>query len=60
MSKFLRFNGATQDRTEVDAWFAARDPALADLARAWFVELWRALRPVFIGRGMVVPRIWNT
>lgn len=32
----------------------------AESARAWFVELWRALRPAFIGRGMVVPRIWNT
>ena len=32
----------------------------AEAARAWFVELWRALRPAFIGRDMVVPRIWNT
>lgn len=32
----------------------------AEAARAWFVELWRALRPVFIGRNAVVPRIWNT
>lgn len=44
MSKFLRFNGATQDRTEVDAWFAARDPGLADLARTWFAEM-RACGP---------------
>lgn len=32
----------------------------AEGARAWFVELWRALRPAFIGREMLVPRIWNT
>ncbi len=32
----------------------------AEGARAWFVEIWRALRPTFIGRDMVVPRIWNT
>lgn len=32
----------------------------SETARAWFVELWRTLRPNFIGRDMVVPRIWNT
>ena len=32
----------------------------SEAARAWFVELWRALRPAYIGRDMVVPRIWNT
>jgi urease accessory protein len=32
----------------------------AEAARAWLVELWRALRPAHIGRDMVVPRIWNT
>lgn len=32
----------------------------AEGARAWFVELWRALRPAFIGRDAAVPRIWNT
>ncbi|MBI4997688.1 MAG: urease accessory protein UreD [Rhodocyclales bacterium] len=32
----------------------------SEAARAWLVELWRALRPAFIGREMVVPRIWNT
>lgn len=32
----------------------------SEAARARFVELWRALRPAFIGRDMVVPRIWNT
>ena len=32
----------------------------AEAARAWCVELWRALRPAFIGREAAVPRIWNT
>jgi urease accessory protein len=32
----------------------------AEAAREWFVELWRALRPAFIGRPAAVPRIWNT
>jgi len=32
----------------------------SEAARAWFVELWCSLRPAFIGRDMVVPRIWNT
>jgi len=32
----------------------------SEAARAWFVDLWRSLRPAFIGRDMVVPRIWNT
>lgn len=32
----------------------------AEAARQWFIELWRHLRPVFIGRDMGVPRIWNT
>jgi urease accessory protein len=32
----------------------------AESARAWFVELWRSLRPGFVGREMNVPRIWNT
>ncbi len=32
----------------------------AEAARRWFIELWQYLRPVFIGREMVVPRIWNT
>jgi urease accessory protein len=31
----------------------------SEAARAWFVELWRALRPTLIGRDMVLPRIWN-
>lgn len=32
----------------------------AEAARAWFVALWQALRPVVIGRAAAVPRIWNT
>lgn len=32
----------------------------SEAARAWFVALWRVLRPPLIGRDMVVPRIWNT
>jgi len=32
----------------------------AEAARAWFVELWCALRPTVIGRLAAVPRIWNT
>lgn len=32
----------------------------AEAARAWFVELWQALRPDFVERAAVVPRIWNT
>lgn len=32
----------------------------SEAARAWFVELWRAIRPAFVAREMVVPRIWNT
>lgn len=32
----------------------------SEAARHWFIDLWRHLRPAFIGRDMVVPRIWNT
>lgn len=32
----------------------------AEAARGWFIALWQALRPVFIGRDAAVPRIWNT
>lgn len=32
----------------------------AEAARLWFIELWQHLRPVLIGREMIVPRIWNT
>ena len=32
----------------------------AEAARAWFIQLWQHIRPVFIGREMAIPRIWNT
>lgn len=32
----------------------------AEAAREWFVELWKSLRPAFIGCEAAVPRIWNT
>jgi urease accessory protein len=32
----------------------------AEAARLWFIDLWRHLRPVLIGREMVTPRIWTT
>ena len=34
--------------------------ASAEVARAYFVELWRRVRPALIGRDAVPPRIWNT
>jgi urease accessory protein len=34
--------------------------ACAEAARAYFVELWRRVRPALIGRDAVPPRIWNT
>ena len=38
-SRFLRFNGAARHQPEIDAWFDARDVALADIARKWFAEM---------------------
>lgn len=32
----------------------------AEAARIWFIAIWEALRPAFIGRPAAVPRIWNT
>ena len=32
----------------------------SEAARAWFVAVWEGLRPAFIGRPAVAPRIWNT
>jgi urease accessory protein len=32
----------------------------AEAARAYFVEIWRHVRPALVGRGAVPPRIWNT
>lgn len=31
-----------------------------EAARAWFLDLWRVLRPALIAREAVTPRIWNT
>lgn len=32
----------------------------SEAARAWFVELWRLLRPALMGREAQPPRIWST
>lgn len=32
----------------------------AEMVRAYFVELWKLLRPATLGREAVFPRIWNT
>lgn len=32
----------------------------AEAARAYFVALWRLLRPAFVGRAAILPRIWKT
>ncbi len=32
----------------------------SEAARAWFVQLWRVLRPALLGREAQPPRIWNT
>lgn len=32
----------------------------SEAARAWFVNLWRVLRPGLLGREVQVPRIWST
>jgi urease accessory protein len=32
----------------------------SEAARAWFVELWRLLRPALLGHEAQAPRIWNT
>ena len=34
--QLLRFDGATEDATAVDAWLSARPGELGDLARRWF------------------------
>ena len=45
----------------IDALFVARYVgASVEQAREYFVSLWRELRPVFGGRAVVTPRIWNT
>lgn len=32
----------------------------SEAARGWFAALWRVLRPDYMGRAAVAPRIWNT
>ena len=32
----------------------------SEVARLWFAELWKILRPACCGRPAVLPRIWNT
>jgi urease accessory protein len=32
----------------------------SEQAKCYFIELWRLLRPLFIGRAAVTPRIWTT
>lgn len=32
----------------------------AEAAREWFIALWEVLRPAFIGRPAIMPRIWHT
>jgi urease accessory protein len=45
----------------IDALFVARYiGASSEQARAYFVSLWRELRPLLAGRAAVTPRIWNT
>lgn len=36
MTRLLRFDGAVEHDTAVDAWLAAKPGALGDLARTWF------------------------
>ena len=39
VSRFLRFDGAARDRSQIDAWFDARHPELAAIAQAWFAQM---------------------
>lgn len=32
----------------------------SEAARLWFIELWKILRPVCLGRPAIIPRVWNT
>ena len=32
----------------------------SEAARGWFAGLWQVLRPTYMGRAAVAPRIWNT
>ncbi len=49
------------DLTQLPGLLVARCLASeALLARAWFIDLWRLLRPALLGREAQPPRIWNT
>jgi hypothetical protein len=37
-SSFLRFDGAATHAPQIDRWFEARRPELAEIARSWFAE----------------------
>ena len=39
MSGFLRFDGAVRHQPQIDAWFDARRPDLAAIAREWFAVM---------------------
>jgi hypothetical protein len=39
VSSFLRFDGAVRHQPRIDAWFDARRPELAAIAREWFAEM---------------------
>jgi hypothetical protein len=37
--KLLRFSGAQTENAAVAQWFEAKNPALGDIARAWFAKM---------------------
>ena len=39
VSSFLRFHGAVRHQPQINAWFDARRPDLAAIAREWFAEM---------------------
>ncbi|MCA0239915.1 MAG: hypothetical protein LCI02_03570 [Proteobacteria bacterium] len=59
MSNVLRFNGATRHDPPIDAWFAARRPELAAIARAWFGQMrgCGADEPSAPGHGMALRNV---
>ena len=53
--------GAQQGLTALPQLLVARYLGhSSEAARAWFVALWRLLRPALLGRQAQTPRIWNT
>ena len=54
-------DGADVSVTQLPGLLIARyRGASPEAARAYFVELWRLVRPALVGRDAVPPRIWNT